>query len=107
MAKKTVFPSEAELSDMRELLSKSIASKPLDKNASAVDKIKHRLCKEFIMYKNAHHLTQKDLAEKIGIDESLMSKILHYHFDEFTIDRLVKFLNVLYPKLDFKFDLAS
>jgi predicted XRE-type DNA-binding protein len=107
MAKKTVFPSEAELSEARELLSKSIASKPLDKNASAVDKIKHRLFKEFIVYKSAHQITQKNLAIKIGIDEALMSKILHYHFEEFTIDRLIKFLNVLYPNLDFKVDLAS
>jgi predicted XRE-type DNA-binding protein len=107
MAKKNIFPSDEELAEARNLLSKSIASKPLSKGASAVDKIKHRLCKEFIVYKSAHQITQKDLANKIGIDEALMSKILHYHFEEFTIDRLVKFLNVLYPNLDFKFDLAS
>ena len=107
MKKKTVFPSESDAAEIRNLLSKSIASKPLAKTASAVDKIKHRLCKEFIIYKNMHNILQKDLAHKIGIDDALMSKILHYHFDEFTIDRLIKFLNVLYPNLEFNFDLAS
>jgi predicted XRE-type DNA-binding protein len=107
MSKKTIFPSDAEISEMRDLLSKSIPSKPLAKNASTIDKIKHRLCKEFVVYKSLHQVSQKDLAAKIGIDEALMSKILHYHFDEFTIDRLIKFLNVLYPNLEFKFDLAS
>lgn len=59
---------------MRDLLSKSIASKPLAKNASTIDKIKHRLCKEFVVYKSLHQISQKDLAAKIGIDEALMSK---------------------------------
>ena len=52
MAKKTLFPSDAELARVRELLSNSIGSKPLAKNASAVDKIKYEICKEFIIYKN-------------------------------------------------------
>jgi predicted XRE-type DNA-binding protein len=107
MSKKIIFPSDAEITEMRDLLSKTIPSKPLKKNASTIDKIKHRVCKEFVIYKSLQQTTQKDLAHKIGIDEALMSKLLHYHFDEFTIDRLIKFLNVLYPKLDFKFDLAS
>lgn len=29
-----------------------------------------------------------------------MSKIVHYHFDDFTIDRLVKYLSILFPKAD-------
>lgn len=107
MSKKLKFPSAAEITEMNDLLAQSVPSRPLAKNASTVDKIKHRICKEFVIYKNLNQTTQKDLANKVGIDESLMSKILHYHFDEFTIDRLVKFLNILYPNLDFKFDLAS
>lgn len=107
MAKKTIFPSHAELSRMRDVLSKSIGSKPLDKKASTVDKIKYNICKEFIIYKSKQRITQKDLAKKIDIDEALMSKILHYHFDEFTIDRLIKYLSVIYPKLEFMFKLAS
>lgn len=31
-----------------------------------------------------------------------MSKILHYHFDDFTIDRLLKFLTILYPETKIK-----
>ncbi len=107
MAKKTIFPSDAELSRMRDILSKSIGSRPLDKNASTVDKIKHNICNEFVVYINARKITQKDLASKLDIDEALVSKILHYHFDEFTIDRLIKYLSVLYPKLEFMFKLAS
>jgi predicted XRE-type DNA-binding protein len=107
MAKKTLFPSEQELKEVRDELSQSIASKPLDKNATAVEKVKHRICKEFILYKSNHKITQKYLAEKLEVDESIVSKILHYHYDDFTIDRLIKYLNIIYPNMDFKLDVAS
>lgn len=104
---KTIFPSESELREMREKLSHGPSSKPLPKNATAADKIKYQICKEFVIYKNATKITQRALAEKAGIDESLMSKILHYNIDEFTIDRLVKFLTELYPEIKFDIKPAS
>ncbi len=107
MPKKTLFPSESELNEARNELSNSIASRPLKKSASAIEKIKHKICREFIVYKTVNKMTQKTLAEKLKIDEALMSKILHYHFEEFTIDRLIKYLNTLYPNMNFKLDLAS
>ena len=106
MAHKTKFPPESELKKMRELLSKGPASKPLPKDAGPVDKIKHQICREFVVYKNTKKITQKALADKTGIDEALMSKILHYNVEEFTIDRLMKFLNVLYPHIQVKIDVA-
>jgi len=107
MSKKTLFPSESELNEARSELSNSIASRPLKKSASTIEKIKHKICREFIVYKTVNTMTQKTLAEKLKIDEALMSKILHYHYDEFTIDRLIKYLNALYPNMDLKLDLAS
>ncbi len=103
---KTKFPSDAELNEMREKLSKGPASKPLPKDATPADKMKYQICKEFVVYKNAHKITQKALAEKIGTDEALMSKILHYNIEEFTIDRLVKFLSALYPGAKVKIEVA-
>jgi predicted XRE-type DNA-binding protein len=103
---KTKFPSDAELNEMREKLSKGPASKPIPKNASPVDKVKYQICKEFVVYKNSQKMTQKALAEKVGTDEALMSKILHYHIDEFTIDRLMKFLSALYPNAKVKIEVA-
>ncbi|MGZ3697299.1 MAG: XRE family transcriptional regulator [Bdellovibrionota bacterium] len=94
------FPSEKELKEVREALEKGPASRMLPPNASAVEKLKFSLCEQFVIYLLDHRLTQRDLAEKIGIDESLMSKIVHYNFDDFTIDRLVKYLSVLFPKAD-------
>ena len=103
---KTKFPSDAEIREMREALSKGPASKPLPKNASPVEKVKYQICREFVIYKNTHDLTQKALAAKVGADEALMSKILHYNIEEFTIDRLVKFLAALYPGAEVKIEVA-
>lgn len=100
------FPSEKELKKIRNLLGKSISSKILPENANATDRLKFYICEKFVMYKNFHNITQRSLAESIGIDEALMSKILHYHFDKFTVDRLIKYLSKIYPKVDLKISVA-
>ena len=96
------FPSEKELKEVRSALEKGPASRMLSPNASSVERLKFSLCEQFVSYLLENKITQRELAEKIGIDESLMSKIIHYHFDDFTIDRLVKYLSVLFPKADMK-----
>ena len=103
---KTKFPSELELKKMRDKLSKGPASKTLPKDATPVDKIKYQICQEFVVYKNGHDMTQKEFAKRLGIDEALISKILHYNIDDFTIDRLFKFLKILYPKAQVKIMVA-
>lgn len=47
------------------------------------------------------------MAEVLDIDEAIMSKILHYHIGDFTIDRLVKYLMLLHPAAGIKIEIAS
>ena len=96
----TKFPSEKELKKLRAVLDQAPASRMLSPGASSVERLKFSLCEQFVSYLLEHKVSQRELAEKIGIDESLMSKIVHYNFDDFTIDRLVKYLSVLFPKAD-------
>jgi predicted XRE-type DNA-binding protein len=103
---KIKFPSNSELKRMRDKLSKGPASLLLPKNASPADKIKYQICKEFVVFKNANQITQKTLAEKINIDEAIMSKILHYNIEKFTIDRLLKYLVILRPDAELKIEVA-
>lgn len=105
--KMSKFPKDKDLERMRNSLNEGVASKPLAKNASAIDKLKFRLCEKFVIYKNTHKITQRALAQKLSIDEALMSKILHYNYEEFTVDRLVKFLSTIYPNIDLNIDVAS
>lgn len=104
--KKTKFPSKNELKKMRVLLSKGIASKPLQKNDSPIEKMKYLICQEIVQYKNDRLISQRELAKIVGEDEALISKIVHYHTEEFTIDRLLKFLNVIYPNFQISLKVA-
>lgn len=96
----TKFPSDRELERVRKKLNTGLASKSLPKNASKLDKLKFRLCEKFVIYKNKNKITQRVLAQRIGINESLVSKIIHYNFEEFTVDRLVNYLTLISPELE-------
>ncbi len=100
------FPSKEKLDLIRQKLDKGPAARLLPKDASPVDMMKYKLCEKFVIYKNEKAISQKDLAKKIGIDEALMSKVLNYNIEEFTLDRLVKFLSELFPDAHFKIDVA-
>lgn len=107
MSKFTKFPSEKELNTVRKRLSKGPASKLLSRDASPVDRTKYAICQAIVVYKNKHKLSQRQLADKIGENESLLSKIIHYNFKEFTIDRLLKFLAMIYRNAEIKIKIAS
>ena len=100
------FPSQTELKANRELLENNIASRPLSKSASAIDRVKFRICEKFVIYKNTHKLTLKALAQKVNIEPELMNKILHYHFDELTVEKLVQFLTCIYHEIDLTFEVS-
>jgi predicted XRE-type DNA-binding protein len=100
--KKTNFPSEEKLQKIRNKLSRGIAARPLPKDADIVERTKHAICEKFVIYLNSGKIKQKELAEKLGIAESLVSKIAHYHYDEFTIDRLLRYLEIIQPGVEFK-----
>jgi len=71
----------------------------LSPQARPVDRFKHSLCTQFVMYMNAHKISQQELANLLGVDKSIASKIVHYHFDDFTSDRLIKYLSILDPNV--------
>jgi predicted XRE-type DNA-binding protein len=103
----TKFPNEKELEEARDALEKAPASRMLSPHAGSVEKLKFSLCEKFVCYLLEHKLTQHELAEKIGIDESLISKIVHYHFDDLTIERLVKYLSLLLPQAELKISIKK
>lgn len=96
------WPSERELAAVRERLSGVEGSTVLGNEASLTDRIKQNLCSKIVEYHVKNKVTQKDLAAKLGVDEPEMSRILHYKLGRYTIDRLVGYLEVLYPNVDFE-----
>lgn len=92
---------------VKELSSKKImGSFVMPPNAPQADKIKYDLCSKIVAYRRIHDLSQKALAEKIGVDEPEMSRILHYKIERYSIERLIEFLIILYPKAKFELKAA-
>lgn len=77
-------------------------SRALPADATEKDRIKYGLCAEFVKYMNRHGITQRELSKRVGIDEALVSKVVRYHVEEFSLDRLYDFLNALEPNLTLK-----
>ena len=95
----TKWPSKREIEEVLKQLEGAPGSRVISKDASPVDRTKHLICAQFVIYMRTRKISQQELAEKLGIDKAVMSKIVHYHFDEFTIDRLIKYLAILDPDL--------
>lgn len=95
------YPEEKDLKEILKKLSADdvLGSTVMPKNAPESDKIKYKLCRKILEYKINKNLTQKELAEKIGLDEPDASRILHYKIERYSIERLLGYALVLYPKL--------
>lgn len=98
------WPKQEDIQEILKSLDENpeLYSRAVSKDASAVDVTKRDICAELIIYKREHNLNQRELAQKIGIGEALVSKLLRYQFDEFTIDRLIRYLEILGIKFEFK-----
>ncbi len=98
----TGMPSKEQLAKMRKKLAKVPGSKFIGADAPIGDQIKRDICAELIIYRKEHGLTQRELAQRLDMSEALISKILRYHFQEFTIDRLIRYVDTLGIKFKFK-----
>ena len=90
------LPNKKEIQKALKKLKKIKGTLALPSNATTLDKFRWEICQKFIAYKQEHNITQRDMAEQIGVDEAKISKILHHRIDEFSTDRLVN----LYLSLD-------
>jgi predicted XRE-type DNA-binding protein len=95
------YPDENDLNEILKKLSSEdvIGSTVIPKNASESEKIKYKLCAKILEYKLHKNLTQKELAEKLGLDEPEISRVLHYKIERYSIERLLGYAVIIYPKL--------
>ena len=71
----------------------------LPENTTELGRAKYQLCQLFARYQREHDLLQKDIARRIGADESRISDILRGKIEGFTLDRLISYAEKLHPKL--------
>ncbi|MBI1860036.1 MAG: XRE family transcriptional regulator [Deltaproteobacteria bacterium] len=98
------FPDDQTLKRIREKFSdpKYEGNFALPESASEVDRAKYQLCQLIAKYQREHSLLQKQVAEKLGIDESRISEILRGKIESFTLDRLVSYAEKLYDNVQVK-----
>ncbi len=98
-------PSETEWVEIRKAaarIGKRKGAGLLPPGASSLDKTKYDLCRRLAVYMREEDLTQRELAKKLGVVESRVSEVLHYRIQKITLDRLVKYHQVLNPGFSLK-----
>jgi hypothetical protein len=68
----------------------------LSENATPLQKSKHELCREILIYQRKHKLTDEELTEQMELTLAETEDILHYRIDYFTLDRLMTYANKLF-----------
>ena len=97
------FPSNKEIQEILKELDGVEPTFVLDrKNASAVDKIKYDLCREFVIYMISNKISQVELAERLDLDKARVNKIIKYRIEVFTIDKLLSLFNIISPSSELK-----
>lgn len=96
------WPSEKDWKEIEKKISKKPPSKMLSSNASPVERTKHELCAHFIKYRIHEDISQREFAQRLGVTDSRVSEILHYHHERFTIDKLLELLAKVYPEIKIK-----
>jgi len=102
LQRKKTFPDEVTLKRVREKLSDPNyqgGNLALPENATEVDRAKYQLCQLIAKYQREHGMLQKDIARKLGVDESRISDILRGKIEGFTLDRLFGYAEKLRPRL--------
>jgi predicted XRE-type DNA-binding protein len=92
------FPNEKQLAKARKKLEKSEGSLVLSPKATPLEKFRYEICRQFVIYQREHDLKSKELAKIVGVDDSVMSKVLRYRHERFTTDKLIQMLSKIYPK---------
>jgi len=62
---------------------------------STEDKMKLSLCKHFVQYANEKRMKATDLSKLTKIPTSRISEITNYKIKKYSVDQLIKYLNVL------------
>jgi predicted XRE-type DNA-binding protein len=74
----------------------------LPENATPLEKAKHEICKQIVIYIQDNNLSVMEIAQKIQLSKAEAEDILYYRIDYFTLDRLVTYATRLLKPLEIK-----
>ncbi len=96
------MPSRAEIRKVLKRLEKVEGTLAPSANPTPLEKFRHDIQQKFVAYKLKTKVSQREMAEMIGIDEGKVSKILHNRLEEFSTDRLISLYEKINPKIKLK-----
>ena len=68
----------------------------LPENPTPLEKSKHELCREILIYQQKRKLTDEELANQMELTVAETEDILYYRISYFTLDRLMTYANKLF-----------
>lgn len=96
------FPSKRELKRVLKKLENAEGTLAQPANPTPLERFRHDIQQKFVIYKHDKKISQREMAEHLGIDEGKISKILHNRLEEFSTDRLIALYAKLNPKVQLK-----
>ena len=93
------FQSEKELARIRKKLRNAEGTLTQPANPTPLQKFRHDIQQRFVLYKMENEISQREMAEMLGVDEGKVSKLLRNRLDEFSTDRLITLYGKLNPKV--------
>ena len=98
----SVFPPQEEFERVVKRAQKSDKKTNigLSPNASPIEKAKYDFCQTIARYRRENNLTEKTVAQRLGITLPRLNSILYSHIDEFSLDELANYANKLHIHFD-------
>jgi len=96
--KKSQYPDQEFKEYLNQLSSPNYqgGSWVLPENPTLLEKSKHELCREILLYQRKHKLTDEELARRMELTLAETEDILYYRIAYFTLDRLMTYANKLF-----------
>lgn len=96
------FPSKEQIKKALKKLEKVEGTIVPSANPTPLEKFRYDIQQKFVIYKRDKKISQREMAEILGIDEGKISKILHNRLEEFSTDRLINLYGILNPQVKLK-----
>lgn len=96
------FPDANKIKEMAEKLDKVDGTLALPANATSLEKFRFNIQQEFVKYKLEEGITGDELASRLEVDKTKVSKVLRNRLSEFSTDRLLKLLSKIRPDFEYK-----
>lgn len=91
------LPSKKQIKEVLKEIEGQEGSRVVGKEGTPVERLKFEICQKFVTYHLKTGITQKELSILLGIDDALVSKLLRNRIESFTLDRLLRFLEIICP----------